>query len=126
MGAGARRTPWRSIPSDEEIHVGNMARRTLLAGFVGAVLSGCATAPPPPPEVAAPPPAPAVPAEVAPPQPGPAYVWVPGHWDWRRRGYVWVPGYWALPGAPAQVWVPGHWAPRGAGYVWVHGRWRHR
>jgi len=104
----------------------DIARRTLLAGFVGAALSGCVAAGPPP-VVTGPPPAPAIPVEVAPAQPGPAYVWVPGHWDWRRRGaYVWVPGYWAVPGAPAQVWVPGHWAPRGAGYVWVEGRWRHR
>jgi hypothetical protein len=96
-------------------------RRTLLLGILGALISGCAPA-----VVTAPPPAPAIPSEVAPPQPGPAYVWVPGRWDWRRRGYVWVPGHWTLPGASTRVWIPGHWAPRGGGYVWVEGRWRTR
>lgn len=100
-------------------------RRMLLAGIAGALVSGCVTATPEP-VMTAPPPTPAIPAEVAPPQPGPGYVWVPGHWAWRRHRYVWVPGYWAMPGEPTKVWVPGHWAPRGAGYVWVEGRWRRR
>lgn len=101
-------------------------RRMLVTGFVASLLAGCIAAAPPP-LATAPPPTPAVPAEVAPPQPGPGYVWVPGHWRWRRRGgYVWEPGHWTLPGAPTRVWVPGHWAPRGGGYVWVDGRWRSR
>jgi hypothetical protein len=76
--------------------------------------------------VKAPPPPPAVQAEVAPPQPGPAYVWLPGHWAWRRGAYVWAPGHWAIPEAPGYVWIPGRWVPRGGGYAWVEGHWRAR
>ena len=97
-------------------------RRLLLAGLVGALLTGCIATEPP--VVATPPPAPPVRVEVAPPAPGPAYVWVPGHWRWHRRGYVWVPGSWAVPAQSGFVWVPGHWAPRPGGYVWIEGHWR--
>ena len=106
----------------------SFGKRPVRAGVVTALaallLTGCVVADPP--AVAAPPRAPAPQVEVAPPSPGPAYVWVPGHWVWRRRAYVWVPGYWAVPTAPGYVWVPGHWAARGAGYVWIEGRWRAR
>lgn len=100
-------------------------RATVLAFVVVGLLSGCVVAQPPP-VVSAPPPAPPAQVEVASPTPGPGYVWVPGHWVWRRRGYVWVPGYWAVPTTPGYVWVPGHWAPRGPRFVWIEGRWRAR
>lgn len=76
--------------------------------------------------VQAPPQAPPPQVEVVPAQPGPGYVWVGGHWAWRRGGYVWVPGYWAVPAQPGYVWAPGHWAARPGGYVWVEGHWRVR
>jgi hypothetical protein len=101
------------------------ARRVLKAGCLGLLLSGCVVSPAPA-VVATPPPPPPVQAEVVPVAPGPAYVWVPGHWAWRRRAYVWVPGYYALPAQPGYVWVAPHWAPRGAGWVWVEGHWRAR
>src|SRR5262245_36233206 len=88
------------------------ARSAMLAVALGLFLTGCVSAPPPEPAVVVqPPPAPAVRVEAPPPQPGPAYVWVGGHWAWRRRAYVWVPGYWAVPVAPTRQWVAGHWAP---------------
>jgi WXXGXW repeat (2 copies) len=102
----------------------DVGRRPVLAVMVVALFTGCVAADPP--VVTTPPPPPATRVEVAPPAPGPTYVWVPGHWVWRRRAYVWVPGYWAVPAAPSYVWVPGHWAPRGNGYVWIEGRWRAR
>ena len=85
---------------------GRALRSGVIAVFVGLVLSGCVVAEPPP--------------------PNPAYVWVPGHWAWRRGGYVWVPGHYAVPAQPGYVWVAPHWAPRGGGWVWVQGRWRAR
>jgi WXXGXW repeat (2 copies) len=109
----------------EEDHVSaEITRRTLVLVTVSGLLAGCIVAEPP--VVAAPPPPPAVQVEAPPASPGPAYVWVPGHWVWRRRGYVWAPGFWAVPAAPGYVWAPGHWAPRGGGFVWIEGRWRAR
>ncbi len=99
-------------------------RRGLLALVVGVLLAGCIVSEPV--VVRTPPPPPVVRVEPVPLQPGPAYVWVPGHWAWRRGGYVWLPGYWAVPAAPNYVWEPGHWAPGGGGYVWIEGRWRVR
>ena len=92
---------------------GRALRSSVIALFVGVLMSGCIVAEPPPPVVAGPPPAAPPPqVEVAPPPPGPAYVWVPGHWAWRRGGYVWVPGHYAVPAQPGYVWVAPHWAPR--------------
>ena len=56
------------------------------------------------------------------PPPRRGYVWVPGHWDWRRGRYVWVSGGWmrARPGfrhrPPTWVWRNGRW-------VLVQGGW---
>jgi WXXGXW repeat (2 copies) len=96
-------------------------RRVLLAGILSGLLGGCVVAEAP--VVTAPP---VAQVEVAPVAPGPGYVWVAGHWAWRRRGYVWRPGHWVVPAAPGYVWAPGHWAPRGGGFVWIEGRWRAR
>jgi len=76
------------------------ARSALLAVGLGLLLTGCIVAPPEPAVVVAPPAPPPVRIETPPPQPAPAYVWVPGHWTWRRRAYVWVPGHWATPAYP--------------------------
>src|SRR5205814_860449 len=96
------------------------ARSAMLAVGLGLLLAGCIVAPPPEPAVVVTPPTPPpVRVETPPPPPAPAYVWVGGHWAWRRGAYVWVPGYWATPVAPGRAWVAGHWAPRPGGYVWV-------
>ena len=92
---------------------------------VGLLLAGCVVAPGPV-IVRTPPPAPPPQVEVVTVQPGPAYMWVAGHWAWRRGGYVWVPGHWAVPAGPNYVWAPGHWAPHAHGHIWIEGRWRVR
>jgi len=97
--------------------------RAVVMGLAAAILlTGCVVAEPV--VVRTPPPLPPPQVEVVPGAPGPAYVWVAGHWAWRRGGYMWVPGYWAVPATPGYVWAPGHWAPRRGGYVWVEGHWR--
>ena len=79
----------------EGIHVGaDTVRRVLLAVILSGLLGGCVVAEPP--VVTAPPP-PVAPVEVVPVAPGPGYVWVAGHWAWRRHGYIWVPGHWECP-----------------------------
>ena len=87
---------------------GQPVRRAAFVVVVGFVVAGCVEREPV--VVQAPPPPPPPQAEVAVAQPAPGYVWVPGHWAWRRRA-----GY---------VWVPGQWATRGRGYVWIDGHWR--
>lgn len=46
------------------------------------------------------------------------YVWVPGHWEWRRHGHVWVPGAWILtrPGQRGGYGYHGGHGYRGHGY----------
>jgi len=92
----------------------------ILAGLVGLITAGC------------------IPQTVivykAPPSlqyepllvcPGPAYVWIPGHWDWRPRPgrYVWIPGHCAKRPV-GKVWVIGHWKRHRGGWIRVPGRWR--
>ena len=101
--------------------------RVLILGGILLVMAGCASSPPrvETPRVQLPPPVPAAPAEVRSAQPGSAYVWIPGHYEWRSadRTYVWVPGTWIVPPA-GQTWAPGHWENRPNGSVWVSSRWR--
>ncbi len=80
----------------------------------------------PPPRPA---PAPAAYPSNAPPDPRyetPAgrsgYVWVRGHYEWRRGAYVWKRGHWKKARANS-LWVAGHWELRGNRYVWVAGKW---
>src|SRR5881628_1689258 len=71
--------------------------RVAILGGLLLVVAGCASG-----RVAQPPPPmPAAPAEVQTPQPGPNYVWLPGHYEWRKseRTYAWVPGGWVVPPA---------------------------
>jgi hypothetical protein len=65
--------------------------------------------------------------EVAAVRPGPAFVWVPGHWDWRasRREYVWLSGRWLRPPNARAVWVEPRYERRGGGSVYVSGFWRY-
>ncbi|WP_073051881.1 YXWGXW repeat-containing protein [Kaistia soli] len=49
--------------------------------------------PPPPGHVRRPPPPPPRAERRPPPRRG--YVWMPGHWTWRRGRYVWISGHWA-------------------------------
>ncbi|HYB70069.1 MAG TPA: YXWGXW repeat-containing protein [Candidatus Bathyarchaeia archaeon] len=97
-------------------------RRTLSTAAVALGLAGCVVAQPV--VVRTPPPPPPARVEVVPVAPGPGFVWVPGHWAWRRDHYVWAPGHWAVPTQPGYVWVPGGWVAQGGGYVWVEGHWR--
>jgi hypothetical protein len=62
--------------------------------------------------------------EVIPASPGPAYVWVKGHWGWRRDDYEWIPGHWAVPDRGFREWVPGRWEHDRNGWFFVEGRWR--
>jgi hypothetical protein len=85
---------------------------------------------------AAPPPQPSAPAgdfrgypAQAPPapvvetmRPRSGFVWVAGHYDWRRNGYVWVPGYW-LRERRGHHFHAGRWELRGDRYFWVEGEW---
>jgi hypothetical protein len=62
--------------------------------------------------------------EVVPTSPGPAYVWVKGHWGWRRNDYEWIPGHWAVPARGYREWVPGRWDRDRHGWFYVEGHWR--
>ncbi len=56
-------------------------------------------------------------------RPGPNYIWVKGHWEWKRGRYVWRNGYWKKR-KKNRRWVSGHWKKGPAGWVWVPGHWR--
>jgi YXWGXW repeat-containing protein len=62
--------------------------------------------------------------EVIPMAPGREYVWVKGHWAWRRNDYVWEPGRWVVPERGYRTWEPGHWQHDRGGWFYVEGRWR--
>ena len=62
--------------------------------------------------------------EVIPRSPGVEYVWVKGHWGWRRNDYEWVPGHWAVPERGFREWVPGRWEHDRGGWFFVEGHWR--
>ena len=51
-------------------------------------------------------------------------VWIGPEWQWRGGRYVSVPGYWARPKHHRAVWIPGHWQYSRRGYKWVPGHWR--
>lgn len=61
---------------------------------------------------------------VRPAAPSPAHVWVEEDWVGRGRRYRWHGGYWVAPPRNGVVWVPGHWEARRRGEVWVPGYWR--
>jgi hypothetical protein len=62
--------------------------------------------------------------EVVSEAPGREYVWVKGHWAWRRNDYEWVPGRWVLPERGYRAWEPGHWDHDRGGWFYVEGHWR--
>ena len=63
--------------------------------------------------------------EVYGPRPGPAYVWIPGHHEWRGNAYVWIGGRYELPVRGYRRYEPGRWVQsRRDGWFWVEGRWR--
>ena len=62
--------------------------------------------------------------EVATRSPGAEYIWIKGHWAWRRNDYEWVPGRWALPEGRLRVWEEGRWEHDRAGWYYVEGHWR--
>lgn len=62
--------------------------------------------------------------EVVPTSPGREYVWVKGHWGWRRNDYEWIPGRWAVPERGYREWEPGRWDRDRNGWFYVEGRWR--
>lgn len=51
-------------------------------------------------------------------------VWVGPEWQWRGGKYVCVQGYWAKPHRHGAIWVPGHWQYTRRGYKWVPGHWK--
>ena len=62
--------------------------------------------------------------EVIPASPGREYVWVTGHWGWRRNDYEWIAGHWVVPERGFREWVPGRWEHDRAGWFYIEGRWR--
>src|SRR5215475_14602945 len=57
--------------------------------------------------------------EVIPASPGLEYVWVKGHWGWRRDNYEWIAGRWVVPERGFHEWVPGRWERDRGGWFWV-------
>jgi hypothetical protein len=98
----------------------------LVAGLVGSsALSACYVNPRPRVGVAyvmRQPPAERV--EVISTRPGVEYVWVAGHWGWRRDNYEWISGRWVIPERGFHEWVPGRWERDRGGWFYVEGRWR--
>jgi hypothetical protein len=100
------------------------ARRMVLALALGTV-GACARNPRPRVGIAyavREPPAERV--EVIPGRPGAEYVWVKGHWGWRRNDYEWIPGRWVVPERGFRDWVPGHWQHDRFGWFYQEGHWR--
>ena len=62
--------------------------------------------------------------EVISTSPGIEYVWVRGHWGWRRDEYEWIPGRWVVPERGYHEWVAGRWEHDRGGWFWVEGHWR--
>ncbi|MEP6622206.1 MAG: YXWGXW repeat-containing protein [bacterium] len=56
--------------------------------------------------------------------PGNGYVWVKGHWAWRRDDYEWIGGHWAQPERGYREWEPGRWEHERSGWYFVEGHWR--
>ena len=52
------------------------------------------------------------------------YVWVKGHWAWRRDDYEWIGGHWTQPERGFREWEPGRWEHDRNGWFWIEGRWR--
>jgi hypothetical protein len=97
-----------------------LARAETNIGFgvnIGFPAPGVVVAPetPPPPQY-----------EAVPPSPAPNFVWIPGHWAWRKHWHKWSwrHGHWAASPFAGAAWVPGHWqtTPNG-GWYWVEGQW---
>lgn len=59
--------------------------------------------------------------EVVPAAPGAEYVWVKGHWGWRRNDYEWIPGHWIVPERGFHEWVPDRWDHDRRGWFHVEG-----
>jgi len=56
------------------------------------------------------------------PPPRRGFVWVPGHWEWRRGRYVWVDGRWERE-RRGQRWRDARWVRRRGEWVFVPGGW---
>jgi hypothetical protein len=62
--------------------------------------------------------------EVISTSPGTEYVWVKGHWGWRRNDYEWIPGRWTVPARGFHEWVAGRWQRDRFGWFYEEGHWR--
>ncbi|HEY4303543.1 MAG TPA: hypothetical protein VGM82_03705 [Gemmatimonadaceae bacterium] len=62
--------------------------------------------------------------EVIPDAPGREYVWVKGHWGWRRNDFEWIQGHWTVPERGYREWVAGRWDHDRNGWFYVEGHWR--
>ena len=51
-------------------------------------------------------------------------IWIGPEWRWDRGQYVHESGYWAKPKGRHHQWIPGHWQYSRKGYYWVPGRWK--
>ena len=50
------------------------------------------------------------------------YLWVQGHYEWRRGRYVWVPGYWVRE-RRGYVYAQPYWEQRRSRWVYYGGNW---
>lgn len=58
------------------------------------------------------------------PAPYAGAIWIGPEWVWRAGRYECVPGYWERPKHRRHHrWIPGYWQYTRRGYYWVPGRW---
>jgi len=55
-------------------------------------------------------------------RPGRNYIWVKGHWNWKRGTWRWRNGYWVKKKSNKR-WIPGRWRKRNGKKIWVKGHW---
>jgi hypothetical protein len=53
----------------------------------------------------------------------PNFVWVRGHWTYRKGTWCWISGAWRKPPNRHCIWKPGKWVAVGNAWQWRSGRW---
>ncbi len=53
------------------------------------------------------------------------WVWVPGHWEWKKKSkvYKWVKPMWKKAPKKKKYWKKGHWKKVKGGWKWFPGHW---
>lgn len=53
------------------------------------------------------------------------WVWVPGHWVWKKKSkkYVWTKARWKKAPKGKKYWKKGHWKKVKKGWEWAPGKW---